>query len=114
MEWQDNALCKGKHIDIWYPPLDELGHNRYYDVAKWVCEHCPVRLKCIKEGKNEEYGCWGGQTPKERRRGVERPARKYLPPEHLSMIPKASSTPLDIDYLRITLSKHTKRRQRTT
>lgn len=108
--WQEDALCKGKHVDIWYPPIDELGHNRYYDVAKWVCEHCPVRLQCLKDGRDEEFGCWGGRTPKERRKGYDLTARKHLPAEYLHLVPPASSTPLDIDHLRETLSYYTKRR----
>lgn len=112
MTWRDSALCKKKHMDIWYPPIDELGHNRYYDVAKWVCEHCPVRLTCFKEGQGEDFGVWGGQTPKERRKGVLEPARKYLPAEYLDLIPAMSNEPLDIDALRATLSEYTKRRVR--
>jgi hypothetical protein len=112
MTWRDSALCKGKHIDIWYPPTEELGHNRYYDVAKWVCEHCPARLTCFKEGQDEEYGVWGGQTPKERRKGIVQEARKYLPAEYLRLIPHSSPEPLDIDALRELLSQYTKRRVR--
>jgi len=114
MSWRDSALCKGKHIEIWYPPLDELGHNRYYDVAKLICEHCPVRLKCFEEGQGEEFGCWGGQTPKERRKGTIEHPRKYLPRECLSMIPPPSHEPLDIDKLRSELFPHAKRRARDT
>lgn len=110
MDWTSKAACKGKHIELWYPPLEEQGHHRYYDIAKWVCEHCPVRARCLEEGQTEEFGCWGGQTPKERRKGVFRLPRKYLPVEHLNLIPNASETPLDIEYLRITLSQCAKRR----
>lgn len=113
MIWEDHALCKGKHLDLWYPPLEEQGHHRYYDIAKWVCDHCPVQGQCRKAGADEEFGCWGGQTPKERRKGVYRPPRKYLPAEYLDLIPNASETPLDIEYLRITLSQYAKRRTST-
>jgi hypothetical protein len=113
VKWDDYALCKGKHLDIWYPPIDALDHNRYYTVAKWVCERCPVKDVCFDEGQGEEFGCWGGQTPKERRKGVVRPPRKYLLDEGLSIIPDASNAPLDIDLLRLEIAPFTKRRPPT-
>jgi hypothetical protein len=73
-DWRDDALCKDKHKDIWFPPFSDerpYPEKDYYNIAKMVCAVCPVRTACSHEGKVEEYGVWGGRTPKERT-GLER------------------------------------------
>jgi WhiB family redox-sensing transcriptional regulator len=36
--------------------------------AKALCAGCEVRLECLKAGMDEDYGLWGGVSPKARRR----------------------------------------------
>jgi hypothetical protein len=67
MEWRQYALCKDMHIDLWYPPLEEKSPNDYYKISKAVCAHCPVWSSCIKNGKEEVWGCWGGTSPQDRK-----------------------------------------------
>lgn len=67
MDWLDSALCKGKHSDIWFPPLEATNHNAYYKVGKALCHTCPVWKDCLDYGKEEQWGLWGGLTPQERR-----------------------------------------------
>lgn len=35
--------------------------------AKAVCAGCPVQLKCLGYGLDEDYGIWGGLDEEERR-----------------------------------------------
>lgn len=67
MEWMSKGLCKNKNMDIWYPPLEAKNQNDYYAIAKAVCNQCSVRSDCLKYGRNETWGCWGGTTPQERK-----------------------------------------------
>lgn len=72
MDWLKQALCRGKHPDIWYPPMDSPTPNDYYAVGKLVCAGCPVWKECLDSSENETWGMWGGLTPQERR-GTVRP-----------------------------------------
>lgn len=39
-------------------------------IAKTKCGHCPIKGPCLIEAllDKEEFGIWGGKTPRERRR----------------------------------------------
>lgn len=116
-QWADDGLCRGLHNEMWYPPLFKEERTapeaQYYDLGKLVCEQCPVIDECREAGREEEYGMWGGQTPKERRNGVYRPTKTYLPADRLDVLPlQDSSTPLHIPTLRLEIRKHLKRRPR--
>ena len=65
-EWIFKGLCKNRHIDIWYPPLDTDNPDKYYGVAREVCRRCPVWKECLDAGTTETWGMWGGLTPLER------------------------------------------------
>lgn len=69
MEWLQDALCRGLHAHIWYPPLEAPNPTNYYTVGKKVCARCPVWKECLAEAtKNSEtWGMWGGLTPQERK-----------------------------------------------
>lgn len=66
-EWREDSLCKGKHADIWYPPLEATNISLYNFIAKSVCERCPVWKQCLTDAAEETWGTWGGLTPQERR-----------------------------------------------
>jgi WhiB family redox-sensing transcriptional regulator len=74
--WQFFANCAGMDPELFFP---ERGMNPVE--AKAVCGHCEVRADCLEyalAGK-EEYGIWGGCTPRERKRELrERRKRKRL------------------------------------
>jgi hypothetical protein len=115
--WSDDSLCRGMHSEMWYPPLFKEERTapeaQYYDLGKLVCEHCPVINECHEAGQDEEYGMWGGQTPKERRNNVYRKTKTYLPLDKLSVMPLADTeVPLFIPELRMDIRKHLKRRPR--
>jgi WhiB family redox-sensing transcriptional regulator len=63
--WRQHAACRGVEPDIFYPASDEEA-----EVAKAVCEACPVRQPCLEYAlsSRERDGVWGGATEKERRR----------------------------------------------
>lgn len=116
--WSDEGLCRGMHNEMWYPPLFKEDRTapeaQYYDLGKLVCEHCPVAEYCRDFGQTEEYGMWGGQTPKERRNGVYRPTKTYLPIDKLHVMPLMDSeVPLFVPQVRADIKKHLKRRPRS-
>lgn len=65
-DWLSQSLCKNRHVDLWYPPLDSDSPDKYYAVAREVCRHCPVWKNCLDSGTTETWGMWGGLTPLER------------------------------------------------
>lgn len=65
-DWFEKSLCKKKHIDLWYPPLDSDSPDKYYRIAREICHRCPVWKECLEKGKGEVWGMWGGLTPLER------------------------------------------------
>jgi hypothetical protein len=114
--WSDDALCTGLHNEMWYPPLFKEERTapeaQYYELGKLVCEHCPVRPDCAEAGRDEEYGMWGGQTPKDRRKGSYKPTKTFLPQDKLNVLPLHSEVPLFVPELRMEIRKHMKRRPR--
>ncbi len=115
MEWADQALCKGKHLDLWYPPHKEertAPESHYHEIAKMVCERCPVKEQCHAQGELEEHGVWAGWTAKERKTGDFRPSKRTLPRAHaITVIPRhVVGERLDIEALRLRLKRYTERR----
>lgn len=43
-------------------------YNMAIDTARQICMRCPVMDKCLKVGMFEDYGIWGGTTPKQRQK----------------------------------------------
>jgi len=76
--WQGSALCIGKNLDFWYPPLESDEPEQYYAIAREVCNICPVWIECLNAGKTEIWGMWGGLTPIERSVFKEKPKKTAL------------------------------------
>lgn len=113
MDWLDEAACKGKHMDIWFPPMygDEpatrASHNLYYDIARMVCDVCSIRKECDVLGTDEEYGMWGGRSPQERFRKLPYtpPRRSITLQQVIHTIPKHNAkVPIDIKSLRVSVA----------
>lgn len=68
-DWLQDALCRGKNADFWFPPMEEANQTPYYRIGKSLCYRCPVWKSCLlyAQDTNEVWGCWGGLTPQERR-----------------------------------------------
>lgn len=116
LEWMDEALCLGMHQDIWFPPVFSeertAPEKDYYDVAKMVCEHCPVSRQCGLLGADQEAGVWGGTDPKERSNGLTpKPSEYVLIPRYLDKLPKHDpKVQVDIPALRTLLKRYADKR----
>ena len=64
--WMEEASCRKRKNDFWYPPLDTDVPDNYYAIGREVCHRCPVWEKCLDAGIDEKWGMWGGLTPQER------------------------------------------------
>lgn len=76
------GACMGKSLNIWFPYADKKDENaldkstfaeRYRqarfdtDMAKKICNECPVMVECLNYAlHHESYGIWGGLTERER------------------------------------------------
>ena len=69
MTWTQDAACRGLPADWWYPPAP-ITPQATADMkrAKALCSDCPVQLQCLEAGMGEDYGIWGGLSPKQRHR----------------------------------------------
>lgn len=56
----EQALCRGKTARFFLHAFEPL--------AKATCEQCPVRVQCLVEGRDEQFGIFGGLNPQERAR----------------------------------------------
>lgn len=116
MDWLDEALCKGKHSDLWFPPLSgerSEPEDRYFTIAKMVCEHCPVIRECRELGKDEDWGVWGMTTPQERQRGQRPSYPEYkLIPRYIDKVPAHDpNVQVDVVELLSTLKRYSDRRE---
>ena len=66
--WQELAYCKGRDTNDFYPDFSAKGAAKQVREMKMVCRKCPVILDCLQSAldNNEQFGIWGGMTPKER------------------------------------------------
>lgn len=115
--WSDDGLCHGLHSEMFFPPLFVEERNapesRYYDLGKLVCEQCPIQDVCRDKGADEEYGLWGGFTPKERRTGTYRMTKTWLPVEHHDKLPADDVTAsINVAVVRSNIRPFLKRRPR--
>jgi hypothetical protein len=56
--WHADAACRG-HMDVMFPSSNS---SNDYEVARQLCETCPVRQPCAEAGRNEHHGTWGGHV----------------------------------------------------
>jgi WhiB family redox-sensing transcriptional regulator len=86
-EWMEDAACRGKGPDRWFPAqrgeTRRGAGRRAFAKARAVCALCPVRVDCLAyaEKLGEEHGMWGGLTPDERhQRRKDRDAGLFVDP----------------------------------
>jgi WhiB family redox-sensing transcriptional regulator len=64
--------CQNTDPELWFgDAVNENSwedHGARYKIARELCGICPVRQQCLQYAltQREEYGMWGGLTPKER------------------------------------------------
>lgn len=75
LNWHDQGRCK-TNPEVFYAPdaKDMAEFHRRNKEAKKICAWCPVRAQCLKYALDaeEEHGVWGGTTPAERKRILEK------------------------------------------
>ena len=69
-DWRDEAGCRDKPGEWWFPEREGPREGRWMSQARVVCAACPVSGECLDFAISEEivHGMWGGKTPEERRR----------------------------------------------
>jgi hypothetical protein len=115
VSWRDEALCRGKHTDLWFPPFPDersVPEKSYYEIAKMVCEHCPVQSQCLESGVDEEFGVFGGRTPRERAGKEEHwePTYRLVSGRYLKVIPSHSREPLDTPAIMADVKRYSDKR----
>jgi len=71
-EWQDEALCRGHHAPLFFPPSTferKDDRERRETRAKAICNVCPSLGPCTEYAMNirEPFGIWGGLTESDRK-----------------------------------------------
>ncbi|MEV7908058.1 WhiB family transcriptional regulator [Streptomyces anulatus] len=77
--WQDRAACRQVDPELFFPAVNDVtgspgAETRAYAKAKKICARCPVRSQCAAYAlaRDERYGLWGGMTPRQRQRLLNR------------------------------------------
>ena len=114
----EEALCREYHGDLWFPPAfseERTGReSEYYDIAKMVCSVCMHQTECrqMAEDNNEEWGCWGGTSPSDRRRGHTTPSKRLANTDFFKVLPRPDTgTRVQIPELQKAVRSVTKRRK---
>lgn len=68
--WRELALCKDRDTNDFYPEMGVKGAAKQVREMKVFCRQCSVILDCLDYAleNDEQFGIWGGMTPKERSR----------------------------------------------
>jgi WhiB family redox-sensing transcriptional regulator len=64
-DWIKQAACRGMDTNIFFP---ERGDNAAVQLAKTVCDACPVQTQCREYGEMERFGFWGGTSVRTRQK----------------------------------------------
>lgn len=66
--WRAYAACRGMDTDLFYPEGRGSTLRAREQIAKNICEACPVAQQCRDAAASlpERYGIWGGLTQGER------------------------------------------------
>jgi WhiB family redox-sensing transcriptional regulator len=72
--WRSQARCRDLGWRVFFPEPEEGPQS---DEAKAICAECPVEPDCLQYAltAKEDYGVWGGTTPRERRQMRRRPRK---------------------------------------
>lgn len=65
--WRQVADCRDTDPSVFFP-VGTVEAQALYERARGVCAGCPSRLQCLAFGLGEDNGCWGGTSPRDRRR----------------------------------------------
>ena len=67
--WRNRARCLGCDPDLFFPLGGTGAPLAQAEMAKAMCQGCPVRERCLHYAleTNQGTGVWGGTTEEERR-----------------------------------------------
>lgn len=63
--WVDRAACAGLPVAMFFPVP---GDKRTIERALRICNRCPVVTECAEFYRDEQFGIFGGMTPRQRNR----------------------------------------------
>jgi WhiB family transcriptional regulator, redox-sensing transcriptional regulator len=68
LDWTGEAACRDVDPELFFPEGTAGPASRQAELAKQVCQTCPVRKPCLAVGLEQSpgSGIWGGTTPEER------------------------------------------------
>lgn len=65
--WTAQALCRGSNVNFFFP---DVGVSvKQTEAIRKLCSTCPVQNNCLElglEAQNDEFGFFGGKSPRER------------------------------------------------
>ncbi|MEV8636562.1 WhiB family transcriptional regulator [Streptosporangium sp. NPDC051023] len=77
--WRDRAACREADPKLFFPKGGDVtgspgAETRAYAKGKKICAGCLVRPQCAVYAlaRDERYGLWGGMTPRQRQRLLNR------------------------------------------
>ena len=115
MSWRDSAACKDLPPDLFFPPIFKEDRTapepQYYALGKLACEVCPVKARCLVDAERgeEEFGLWGGTTPKERAGKPVKSPSKILPLHKVDYLASLGPQP-DVNDLLELIKPHLEKR----
>jgi hypothetical protein len=115
VSWRDRAGCKDLPSTLFFPPLFKEERTapepQYYALGKLACEVCPVKSRCLVDAETEEFGLWGGLTPKERAGKPAKVPSRLLPPNKVDYLSALGPDP-DIPSLQEEIRPHLEKRSK--
>lgn len=85
-EWNDaefppfaadpDIACRATDAEMFFPKVNGMYAERHVEQAKRICRRCPRLDECLTWALDtrQGWGIWGGTTPLERRKLIERTA----------------------------------------
>jgi WhiB family redox-sensing transcriptional regulator len=74
--WQEESNCQGEESELFFLDPQARGKNKRdkEKEAKKICKGCPVVQQCLAHALAvpEFYGVWGGMTPEQRLKILEK------------------------------------------
>jgi hypothetical protein len=91
------AECRNSDPDAFFPNIGTRA-SQHYDMARIICARCEVNGNClfVALDDGEEFGMWGGATPREREEMKNKPE---LIAQHFQRLAKIKKKEEAIDEL---------------
>lgn len=98
-KWVEKAACRGSDVNLFFPEVGVSYHQT--DFIRHLCGTCPVKMDCLElglESGNDEYGFFGGKSPKDRQaiRAERARATRTLVPAPVRVLDHESAEALGV------------------